>query len=51
MKYIVWCTKHYDIDIEADNVDEAIAKAKDLCPFYPDVIEIEIAEEESEEEE
>ena len=51
MMYRVWCIKNCDYDIQADNVDEAIAKAKRLCPFYPDEVEVECINEEEEEEE
>ena len=50
MLYRVWCIKNNDYEIEAKSADEAIAKAKRMCPFYPDEVEVECINEEEEEE-
>lgn len=50
MLYSVWCIRNENYEIEADSVDEAIIKAKEICSFRPDEIEIELAEVDEEEE-
>ena len=50
MLYRVWCIKNCDYEIEAKSVDEAIFKAKQMCVFRPDVVEVEDIEKEEEEE-
>ena len=51
MLYSVWCIRNEEYIVEANNADEAIRKARNLCPFRPDYVEVELVEEEEEEEE
>lgn len=51
MLYTVWCIKNEPFEIEAESADEAIRAAYNLCPFRPDYVEVEIANNEEEEEE
>ena len=51
MLYSVWCIRNEEYVVEADSADEAIRAAYNLCPFRPDYVEVEIANNEEEEEE
>jgi hypothetical protein len=41
MIYTVWCVKNEVYEIEADSAEEAIDEARYLCPFSPDIVEVE----------
>lgn len=46
-KYIVTCTGTWDIEIDAENEEEASSLAEELSYYYPDGMSVSLIEEEN----